>query len=183
MASNSPTFRITPARTADHIEAAKVLFKSYAEWLGIDLTFQGFASELQSLPGQYAAPQGELLLAYSAEDVPIGCVAVRPLKKSSSAERQDLSDDGKHCEMKRLYVSPEARGTGLGKVLVNSIVQRARDLGYRELRLDTLPWMAGAIQLYKRVGFVEIAPYYETPLEGTLFLGLDLARSTDPTDC
>ncbi|KAF5866087.1 hypothetical protein ETB97_001165 [Aspergillus alliaceus] len=152
MASNSPTFRITPARTADHIEAAKVLFKSYAEWLGIDLTFQGFASELQSLPGQYAAPQGELLLAYSAEDVPIGCVAVRPLKKSSSAERQDLSDDGKHCEMKRL-----------------------------ELRLDTLPWMAGAIQLYKRVGFVEIAPYYETPLEGTLFLGLDLARSTDPT--
>ncbi|KAE8330798.1 acyl-CoA N-acyltransferase [Aspergillus sergii] len=178
MASSKPPFRITPAQSAEHIEAAKALFTSYAEWLGLDLTFQGFASELQSLPGQYAAPHGELLLAYSAEEgIPIGCVAVRPLKQRSGGKQGEVQNHRGYCEMKRLYVSPEARGTGLGKALVNSIVDRAKDLGYKEMRLDTLPSMVGAIQLYKRVGFVEIAPYYETPLEGTLFLGLDLRQN------
>jgi ribosomal protein S18 acetylase RimI-like enzyme len=77
--------------------------------------------------------------------------------------------------MKRLYVAPEARGMGLGKALVDAIIQRAKELGYREIRLDTLPSMTGAQQLYKRAGFVEIQAYYETPLEGTLFLRLDLS--------
>ncbi|KAE8142536.1 acyl-CoA N-acyltransferase [Aspergillus pseudotamarii] len=179
MASNNPPFRIIPAHSAKHIEAAKALFMSYTEWLGLDLTFQGFASELQSLPGQYAAPHGELLLAYSTEEeIPIGCVAVRPLKQMSGDNQRDVRSHRGYCEMKRLYVSPEARGTGLGKALVNSIVERAKDLGYKEMRLDTLPSMMSAIQLYKRVGFLEIAPYYETPLEGTLFLGLDLTQKT-----
>ncbi|KAE8373820.1 acyl-CoA N-acyltransferase [Aspergillus bertholletiae] len=179
MANNNPPFRIIPAHSAEHIEAAKVLFTSYAKWLGFDLAFQGFASELQCLPGQYAAPQGELLLAYSAEEgVPIGCVAVRPLKQSSSKQQGGIECHGEYCEMKRLYVSPEARGTGLGKALVKSIIERAKSLGYRGMRLDTLPSMMSAIELYKRVGFVETAPYYETPLEGTLFLELDLTQNT-----
>ncbi|KAB8254804.1 acyl-CoA N-acyltransferase [Aspergillus pseudonomiae] len=178
MTSNNPPFRIAPAHSTEHFEAAKALFTSYAEWLDLDLTFQGFASELQSLPGKYAAPHGELLLAYSADEgIPIGCVAVRPLKQRSVEMQGDVQSHRGYCEMKRLYVSPEARGTGLGKALVNSIVKRAKDLGYKMMMLDTLPSMIGAIQLYKRVGFVEIAPYYETPLEGTLFLGLDLTQN------
>ncbi|KAB8070787.1 acyl-CoA N-acyltransferase [Aspergillus leporis] len=172
--NNNPPYRITPAQTPEHITAARNLFTSYTQWLGIDLTFQGFAAELQSLPGQYAAPHGELLLAYSADGgIPIGCVAARPLKTTSYAE-QEHGEVGGCCEMKRLYVSPAARGTGLGKALVESIIQKARNLGYREIRLDTLPFMTSAITLYKRLGFVEISPYYETPVEGTLFLGLEL---------
>ncbi|KAF7589298.1 hypothetical protein BBP40_004485, partial [Aspergillus hancockii] len=169
--NNSP-YRITPAQTPDHIAAARDLFTAYTQWLGIDLSFQGFASELQSLPGQYAVPHGELLLTYSIEgDIPIGCVAVRPLKKTSSAEQEH--GDERYCEMKRLYVSPVARGTGLGKALVDSIIRRAKELGYREMRLDTLPSMTSAIPLYQRVGFVEIPAYYETPVEGTLFFGVE----------
>ncbi|OGM39260.1 GNAT family N-acetyltransferase [Aspergillus bombycis] len=179
MTSNNPPFRITPAHNTEHFEAAKALFTSYAEWLGLDLTFQGFSSELQSLPGQYAAPHGELLLAYSTEGgIPIGCVAVRPLKQRPVEMQGDVQNDRGYCEMKRLYVSPEARGIGLGKALVNSIVERAKGLGYKMMILDTLPSMMGAIQLYKRVGFVQIAPYYETPLEGTIFLGLDLTPNS-----
>ncbi|KAA8651419.1 hypothetical protein EYZ11_006021 [Aspergillus tanneri] len=174
-ASNSK-FRIVSVQNEDQLNAAKALFIAYTKWLGIDLTFQNFASELQALPGKYCVPQGELLLAYSTNgEKALGCVAVRPLSHNDRSENQHGSQEqGGCCEMKRLYVSPEARGLGLGKALIDTIVKRAKELGYREMRLDTLPFMAGAIQLYKRVGFVEIPPYYETPLEGTLFLSLDL---------
>ncbi|KAE8146885.1 acyl-CoA N-acyltransferase [Aspergillus avenaceus] len=173
MSTDNPPFRIIPAQSSEHINAVRGLFTAYTAWLGLDLTFQGFAAELQSLPGQYAAPCGELLLAYSTEgDTPIGCAAVRPLKQSSDAERGVSGGDC--CEMKRLYVVPEARGMGLGKALMNAAIQRAKDLGYTEMRLDTLPSMQGAVQLYERLGFLEIPAYYETPLEGTLFLALEL---------
>ncbi|KAI9044010.1 GNAT family N-acetyltransferase [Aspergillus affinis] len=176
---------IVTIQNEEHISAARTLFMAYTEWLNIDLTFQDFAAELQSLPGKYSpAHGGELLLAYSADGTktPLGCVAVRPLQPDCSTHNQDVpqSQSGTQgsqracCEMKRLYVSPEARGMGLGTALTDAIVQKAKELGYTEMRLDTLPFMAGAIQLYRRLGFVDIPPYYETPLEGTVFLSLDL---------
>ncbi|KAL4989173.1 acyl-CoA N-acyltransferase [Aspergillus falconensis] len=159
-------FRIIPAETAEDIATARSLFTAYVEWLNIDLSFQTFQSELDSLPGKYGAPHGELLLAYSTDNTPLGCVAVRP-----------LDDSKQSCEMKRLYVSPEARGMGLGKALVAGIVNRAKELGYMGMRLDALPSeMQGAIALYTRVGFVETPPYYETPMEETIFFTLDLSR-------
>ncbi|KAL2871808.1 GNAT family N-acetyltransferase [Aspergillus lucknowensis] len=171
---NPTKFRIVSAETAEHIATARDLFKAYVEWLNIDLTYQSFQSELDSLPGKYAAPHGDILLAYSADNTPLGCVAVRPLFDKSMNPGDATSK--RYCEMKRLYVAPEARGMGLGKALVTAIVQRAKDLAYHEMRLDTLPFMQGAIQLYARMGFVEIHRYYETPLEDTVFLGLDLTR-------
>ncbi|KAL6237732.1 hypothetical protein BDW75DRAFT_60337 [Aspergillus navahoensis] len=159
-------FRIIPAQTTEDIATARDLFTAYVKWLNIDLSFQSFQSELVSLPGTYGTPHGDLLLAYSIDNTPLGCVAVRP-----------LDDSKQSCEMKRLYVSPEARGRGLGKALVTAIVQRAKELGYKQMRLDTLPSrMQGAIALYTRVGFVETPPYYETPMKETIFLALDLTR-------
>jgi ribosomal protein S18 acetylase RimI-like enzyme len=169
------SFQIVPAQTAEDFATARTLFRAYAESLGIDLTFQSFESELRNLPSQYGSPHGALLLAYGIDPkIALGCVAVRPLVDKGHHAAEPQSEVKSCCEMKRLYVSPEARGMGLGKALVDAIIQRAKGLGYREMRLDTLPSMAGAQQLYTRAGFVEIQAYYETPLEGTLFLGLDL---------
>lgn len=146
------------------------MFVSYTEWLGIDLSYQGFDSELQSLPGKYSEPDGALLLAFSADgSTPLGCVALRP--------PDQVKKEQKYCEMKRLYVSPQARGMGLGKALINSVIQKSKDRGYKELRLDTLPFMEDAIQMYRRFGFVEIPPYYDTPIKGTHFLALDLTQT------
>jgi ribosomal protein S18 acetylase RimI-like enzyme len=155
-------FQLHPVRSSHDLADTARLFEAYAAALGIDLSFQDFAAELAALPGKYAPPTGELLLARGLQGEPLGCVALRP-----------LGTDG--CgEMKRLYVSPHARGLGLGRVLVTAIVQAAQRLGYRELRLDTLPTMTGALHLYRDAGFVPIAPYYDTPLAGTVFLGLRL---------
>ena len=152
-------FQLHPVRSAEALAATARLFEAYAASLGIDLSFQDFAAELATLPGKYAPPGGELLLARGAGGEPLGCVALRP-----------LGTDG-CCEMKRLYVSPQARGLGLGRALVEALLQEARRLGYRELRLDTLPTMASALRLYREAGFVPIPPYYDTPLAGTVFLG------------
>ena len=113
------------------------------------------------MPGKYAPPAGELLLA-RLDNEPVGCVGLRPLVDGC-------------CEMKRLYVSPMGRSFGVGKALINAIVLEAKRIGYQEIKLDTLPSMAEAISLYEKAGFNAIAPYYETPLAGTLFLGRSLA--------
>jgi len=152
-------FCIEPARSSQDIEDARGLFKSYADALGVDLCFQGFPEELATLPGKYAPPRGELLLARGAEGDPLGCIAMRPLDAPGC------------CEMKRLYVGPPARGMGLGKALVEAIITAALGAGYREMRLDTLPTMHEALSLYERLGFVRIQPYYDTPLVGTVFMG------------
>ena len=156
------SFRINTVSTAKEIEAASALFRAYAEALGIDLSFQNFEEELRSLPGKYAPPKGALLLARRTEGEPLGCVAMRP-----------MSEDG-CCEMKRLYVAPAARGSGVDLALVEAIVWAARDAGYREMRLDTLPTMTTALWLYERQGFVRIGPYYDTPIAGTVFLAKQL---------
>ena len=155
-------FQIHAVRTAEDIAAGATLFRAYAASLGVDLAYQDFEAELAALPGKYAPPAGELLLARDAAGAPLGCVALRSIEPDSC------------CEMKRLYVAPAARGMGLGRALVQAIVEAAAGLGYRELRLDTLPDMIEAQALYERMGFVRIAPYYETPIAGTVFMSRDL---------
>jgi GNAT superfamily N-acetyltransferase len=152
-------FRLVKARHSREIAAASVLFREYADWLGIDLGFQDFESELKTLPGKYAPPEGELMLACSHAGDALGCVGVRPL------------DGITICEMKRLYVRRSARGTGVGRALVEAIIEAAEALGYAEMKLDTLPWMDSAMALYQQFGFREIAAYYDNPVPGVRYLG------------
>lgn len=151
------SFRIRAVRSTADLDAVARLFDAYACSIGIDLGYQDFDQELATLPGKYAAPDGELLLARDRSGAPLGCVGLRPIEPAGC------------CEMKRLYVAPEARGLGLGKALVAAVIAEAERIGYREMRLDTLPTMAEAISLYRQAGFRPIGPYYRTPIEGTLF--------------
>ena len=154
--------RIGAARSAGDITEARRLFLAYAHSLPIDLAYQNFEAELAALPGAYAPPRGELLLARDMRGVATGCVALRPLEYGV-------------CEMKRLYVAPAGRGAGRGRALAREIVAVGRKLGYREMRLDTLTTMAEALALYRSLGFAEIAPYYDSPVAGTIFMALRLA--------
>ena len=149
-------------RLADDLAATATLFRAYAASIGVDLAYQYFDAELAALPGKYAPPAGELLLARGADGSPLGCVGLRPLQPSV-------------CEMKRLYVAPAGRGLGLGRMLAEAIIEAGRRAGYRALWLDTLPTMASAIGLYQALGFQPIAAYYDTPIAGTRFVGLALA--------
>ncbi len=152
--------RIAQAVRPHAIARARALFEEYAMSLPIDLSFQNFAHELATLPGAYRPPAGRLLLAWAGPRA-IGVVAVRPLER-------DI------CEMKRLYVMAEARGTGLGRRLVERAIAEARAMGYSAMRLDTLPTMASAIRLYHTLGFHEIAPYRDNPMVGALYLEVAL---------
>ena len=153
-------FRLAHVRHAPEIAAAAILFREYADWLGIDLSFQGFEAELASLPGKYAPPTGALILAYSPEGEALGCVAVRLLEGSTV------------CEMKRLYVRPAARGLGIGAALVAAIVESAEELGYREMRLDSLP-DAGGSGASSAPDFWRSRPTTYNPVPGR-YLGKDL---------
>jgi GNAT superfamily N-acetyltransferase len=159
-----PYFHIAPVRTADDLAAAVKLFRAYASSLDIDLSYQNFEAEMAAMPGQYAPPAGELLLARGARGTPVGCVGLRPIEPQGC------------CEMKRLYVCPQRRGSGLGERLVGAILREAARIGYREIRLDTLPSMAGAIALYRKFGFEPTEPYYDTPVIDTIFMRRSLAR-------
>jgi ribosomal protein S18 acetylase RimI-like enzyme len=159
-------FIIKPARSGKELDSILKLFRSYAESLEIDLAFQDFSQELSSLPGKYSPPTGELFIAIESKSAsPIGCVAVRPLP---------LSNTSRCCEMKRLYVASEGRGLGLGRALAMEALSAAQHLGYEQIRLDTLPSMITARQLYESLGFEECEKYYDTPLEGTVFLAKNL---------
>lgn len=155
-------FTIRPAEPSD-MPVIAGLFRAYAESLGVDLSYQGFEGELASLPGAYAPPAGALLLATSRQSDPLGCVAVRKLSEPGT------------CEMKRLYTTPSARGSGLGRALAAAAIAAATQAGYRTMRLDTLPAMAAAQSLYRTLGFEITPPYYDTPVAGTLFMRKPLA--------
>ncbi|MGA2256570.1 MAG: GNAT family N-acetyltransferase [Thermoguttaceae bacterium] len=151
---------IVPAESAAHVLAARKLLVEYADSLGVDLCFQDFQQELDGLPGAYAPPDGQLLLAFDGEQ-PVGCVAVRKL------------GDG-ICEMKRLYVIPANRGKGLGRKLAEAIIEEARAIGYGKMRLDSLSSLREAAALYWSLGFVEIPSYRYNPLPEAIFLELGL---------
>lgn len=155
--TSQASFTILPVSTSDDLETVKTLFRAYVDWLGIDLSYQGFEQELSGMPGKYAPPSGALYLAKEPGGAHLGCVGLRA-----------LGGDGA-CEMKRLYVLPAGRGRGVGSALIDRVLEAARQAGYREMFLDTLPSMTGAIKLYKSAGFEETAAYYDTPVEETLF--------------
>lgn len=156
--------RIAQATTDEELKQARALFEEYAAGLGLSLCFQNFDRELESLPGDYAPPSGRLLLAKEDNQL-AGCIALRKLGP-------------RVCEMKRLFLRPSHRGHGLGRVLVESIIDEARNLGYTHMRLDTVPGrMDKAIALYRAMGFQEIPSYYENPIEGATFMELDLHHS------
>jgi ribosomal protein S18 acetylase RimI-like enzyme len=160
--------RIEPASSTKQIALARELFREYSKALNVDLCFQDFQRELQELPGKYAPPAGRLLLAYDKDDASnahlAACGALRPLSTEI-------------CEMKRLYVRPEFRGHGIGRALTLALIRVAQEIGYRAMRLDTLPEMREAQKLYQQLGFREIAPYCANPVEGVRYLELDLLES------
>jgi carbonic anhydrase len=150
---------IIDGTTPERIAQARLLFEEYAAWIEVSLCFQNFDEELASLPGDYSPPHGRLFLA--EEDGHLaGCIALRPLANDS-------------CEMKRLYVRPEFRGRGLGRQLITTVISSAKEIGYRFMRLDTMPGkMAQALEMYRRSGFKEIEPYYSNPVVGATFMEL-----------
>ncbi len=151
---------IREVRTGGNIEEARRLFVEYQAALGVDLCFQGFAEELATLPGNYSRPGGRLLLGVNGATT-LGVIALRLLR-------------GSDCEMKRLYVRPEGRGRGLGRILAAAVIGEARQAGYHRILLDTLPAMKEAQALYRSLGFKEIAPYYPNPIGGTSYMALPL---------
>ena len=154
-------FEISPAIEPIQVAAVRVLFREYAESLGFSLCFQGFDKELADLPGSYAPPSGQLLLA-TADGHAAGCVALHALGPTI-------------CEMKRLYVHPSFRESGLGRQLTQVIITEARAMGYRCIRLDTIVGkMDDAIRLYRKLGFKEIDPYRANPIAGAVYMELQL---------
>ncbi len=142
------------------VATTRELFREYEKAIGTDLEYQGFTSELAALPAPYMPPDGALLIAHVDADV-AGCVGLRSIDTHTG-------------EMKRLYVRPAYRSSGLGKRLVCAVIEAARHAGYCELRLDTLSRMVSAQALYQRMGFVEIPPYNNAYLPGTCFYALKL---------
>ena len=151
---------IRPAKLLEEVPLVRQLFREYADALGIDLCFQDFETELASLPGKYAPPQGRLILA-CVDGKAAGCVALRPI-------------DDETCEMKRLYIKPQFRRHHLGRHLAERICSEAREAGYCKICLDTLPSMSSAMHLYAKLGFQPVEPYVFNPIEGAIFLGLNL---------
>lgn len=164
MSASSPTLEfITPA-TPEQLAATRLIFQEYADQLGVDLCFQNFEAELAGLPGDYAPPQGCLLLALVDGEI-AGCCAMRPL---------ETVDYPNACEMKRLYVRQGFRGLGLGRQLAEAVLDAARIAGYHSVLLDTLNDMEAARALYEDLGFKDIPPYYHNPIAGAHYLKADL---------
>jgi putative acetyltransferase len=162
--SEPPDIRLQVPDSPALLEATRELFAEYAQALAVDLCFQNFDAELAALPGEYAAPQGGLLLAFVDGEI-AGCGAFRPLPESDYANA---------CEMKRLYVRRAFRRFGLGRLLAQALIDGATQAGYSAMLLDTLDDMEAARGLYESLGFVEVPPYYFNPIPGAHYLKVDL---------
>ena len=157
----NPRLTLNQVQSPAQIAQARELFLEYADSLGFSLCFQGFEQELAGLPGDYAPPDGRLLIAEYRSEL-AGCVALHKL-------------DAGVCEMKRLYLRPQLRGRGVGRALAETVIAEARAIGYRKMRLDTVePVMPNAVALYRRLGFAEIEAYRANPIAGALYMELDL---------
>ncbi|KAF2870581.1 acyl-CoA N-acyltransferase [Massariosphaeria phaeospora] len=183
MASQKPEILVVPADSPKHKATVTTLFTAYAQSLDIDLSFQNFEQELASLPGKYTPETGgALFLAYSRptasslsppsskqsppSHAAVGCVALRAFSPPSI------------CELKRLYIIPEARGLGAGRELMDTVIGKAKELGYKEILLDTLRSIVKARKMYARYGFVDVEKYYDNPLDGTCFMRLVLHQGS-----
>ena len=156
--------QINFAQSQSDFDNARRLFIEYAETLGFSLCFQGFDEELENLPGKYATPDGCILLAWD-ELVCAGCVGLRPLSETV-------------CEMKRLYVKPDYRGTGLGRLLAEKILRFAKEKNYSKIMLDTLSSMESAQALYRSLAFFETEPYYNNPHPEVVFFEKTLDKAS-----
>ena len=159
-----PRIELRRAQAPAELAETVAIFREYAASLDVDLCFQNFEAELASLPGDYAAPGGHLLLAY-VDGALAGCGALRPLAEADYANA---------CEMKRLFVRPRFRGVGLGRIMAQALLDEARRAGYSAMLLDTLDDMESARELYASLGFVEIPPYYFNPIAGAHYLKAEL---------
>jgi putative acetyltransferase len=163
------SMKLRQAISANDVQEVRELFAEYHSGLGINLCFQQFDKEVSELPGEYVPPEGSLLIAGENDQV-AGCIALRKLEEGT-------------CEMKRLYVRPEFRGTGLGRTLAQTIIDVAREAGYKRMRLDTLPGkMDQAIAMYRKLGFRNIPSYYNNPVEGAVFMELVLDKEDPASD-
>ena len=154
---------LVEVQSGPDIDLARELFREYQRSLDVDLCFQDFEQELATLPGEYAPPFGRLLLWFEEEDL-AGCVALRKI-------------DDETCEMKWLYVRPDFRGKQLGKRLAEAVIEESRVIGYKKMKLDTLPIMTTALTMYRSLGFKPTQPYRHNPVPGALFMELDLVTS------
>ncbi|MEO8155950.1 MAG: GNAT family N-acetyltransferase [Rhizobacter sp.] len=157
---NTPDIRLITPDTSELLADARAIFREYAASLDIDLCFQGFEAELANLPGDYAAPAGQLLLA-TVDGELAGCGAFRALPDADYANA---------CEMKRLYVRPAFRRFGLGRLMAQRLLDDARRAGHSHMLLDTLDDMESARELYATLGFEEVPPYYYNPIPGAHYL-------------
>jgi ribosomal protein S18 acetylase RimI-like enzyme len=169
--STSPRVQVLTPESPSHLEATRAIFREYAAGLGVDLCFQNFDAELATLPGDYGAPRGALLLA-TVDGELAGCGACRPLPDVDYANA---------CEMKRLFVRPGFRGLGLGRTLAQALMDHAMRAGYSVMLLDTLDDMEAARGLYVALGFEEIPPYYFNPIPGAHYLKAELDGGARPT--
>lgn len=167
----SRIMNIIHAKTPQEIDEVRRLFREYEAYLNVDLCFQEFESELANLPGKYAPPSGTLLLAIDGQTA-VGCGALRRLG----------SIQARTCEMKRLYVRPDARGLGVGEQIAKRLIQEGCRLGYSTMVLDTLDRLKAAMQLYESLGFVRTEPYYDNPLPGVVYWKLDLNACSKTSD-
>lgn len=179
---NSNPLAIRQVTHAADIALARALFVEYAAWLDIDLRFQGFSEELAALPGGYAPPAGRLFVIGEASDVAVADVAgpnvaepnvTEPVSAGGCVALRRLAYDasGQSCELKRLWVRPQFRGRGAGRLLTEAAIGAAREIGYASMKLDTLSSiMPEAVTMYRKMGFTDCAPYYHNPVPGTLYL-------------
>ncbi len=156
-------YEILEVNNKDIIEKTRILFSEYEKWLNVSLCFQGFEEEVATLPGKYSPPEGRLYIVKEGCNYN-GCIALRKI------------EDG-ICEMKRLYLRPEARGKGIGNALIAKIIEDAKEIGYKTMRLDTVKEkMPKAVELYSSYGITEIEAYYNNPNPHTLYMELDLTK-------
>ncbi|MES2787817.1 MAG: GNAT family N-acetyltransferase [Pseudomonadota bacterium] len=164
MVTKLPLVELFSPTTPQELDIVRAIFRDYANGLGVDLCFQDFDQELATLPGDYSLPRGTILLARVDGEI-AGCCALRPL---------DAADYPNACEMKRLFVRRPFRGIGLGRQLVEAVLDAARQAGYSSVLLDTLDDMEAARALYEELGFAEIPPYYHNPIAGAHYLKADI---------